>query len=87
MNNRHRLNRSGGRRLNRALHTVSLIRMRLDPTTKAYVARRVTEGKTSRDPQRCLKRAICRRLFKILERSGRASETGYEVSLKGLDSI
>ncbi|MFE6904655.1 hypothetical protein ACFVFJ_49285 [Streptomyces sp. NPDC057717] len=45
--------------------------MRLDPVTKAYVARRVSEGKTSRDAQRCLKRAICRQLFKILERSDR----------------
>jgi hypothetical protein len=39
LTNRHRLNRSGDRQLNRALHTISLIRMRLDPTTKAYVAR------------------------------------------------
>lgn len=71
LTNRHRLNRSGDRQLNRALHTISLIRMRLDPTTKAYVARRVAEGKTSRDAQRCLKRAICRQLFKILEHSDR----------------
>jgi hypothetical protein len=47
--------------------------MRLDPATKTYVARRVAEGKTSRDAQRCLKRAICRQLFKILERSDRDS--------------
>ncbi|MGW7348879.1 transposase [Streptomyces sp. NPDC054854] len=67
--NRHRLNRSGDRQLNRAMHTIALIRMRLDPATKAYVTRRITEGKTSRDAQRCLKRAICRQLFKILERA------------------
>ncbi|MEE1805381.1 IS110 family transposase [Streptomyces sp. BE133] len=78
LTNRHRLNRSGDRQLNRALHTISLIRMRLDPTTKAYVARRVAEGKTSRDAQRCLKRAICRQLFKILEHSDRETGTNSE---------
>ncbi|MEU9255945.1 hypothetical protein AB0D66_29405 [Streptomyces sp. NPDC048270] len=48
------------------MHIIILIRMRLDPATKAYVARRITEGQTSRDAQRCLKRAISRQLFKIL---------------------
>jgi transposase len=41
-----------------------------DTATKVYVARRIAEGKSSRDAQRCLKRVICRQLFKILERSG-----------------
>ncbi|MFC6060859.1 IS110 family transposase, partial [Streptomyces pratens] len=68
LTNRHRINRSGDRQLNRALHTITLIRIRLDPTTRAYVARRTSEGKTARDAQRCLKRAICRQLFKLLER-------------------
>ncbi|MFD5937009.1 hypothetical protein [Streptomyces sp. NPDC060333] len=49
------------------MHTITLIRMRLDPATKTYVARRISEGRTSRDAQRCLKRAISRQLFKILE--------------------
>ncbi|MGW1092377.1 transposase [Streptomyces sp. NPDC002596] len=69
LTNRHRLNRSGDRQLNRAMHTITLIRMRLDPTTQAYVARGITEGKTSRDAQRCLKRVICCQIFKILERT------------------
>ncbi|MFF8868131.1 transposase [Streptomyces sp. NPDC015139] len=66
---RHRLNRSGDRQLNRAMHTITLIRMRLDPSTKTYVARKIAEGKTARDAQRCLKRAVCRQIFKILERA------------------
>ncbi|MER5547962.1 IS110 family transposase, partial [Streptomyces sp. NPDC002589] len=66
--NKHRLNRGGDRQLNRAMHTITLIRMRLDPATKAYVARRIGEGKSPRDPQRCLKRNICRQISKILER-------------------
>ncbi|MCX5435295.1 transposase [Streptomyces sp. NBC_00063] len=87
LTNRHRLNRSGDRQLNRALHTISLIRMRLDPPTKAYVTRRVSEGKTSRDAQRCLKRAICRQLFKILERSDRSVGMRPEILSQRLDAI
>ncbi|MGW4277986.1 hypothetical protein ACWEGQ_37985 [Streptomyces seoulensis] len=60
------------------MHTITLIRMRLDPTTKAYVARRITEGKTSRDAQRCLKRTICRQVFKILERAHRTKIKSVE---------
>ncbi|MFE5406217.1 transposase [Streptomyces sp. NPDC056580] len=75
LTNRHRINRSGDRQLNRALHTITLIRMRLDPSTKTYVARRISEGKTSRDAQRCLKRVVCRQLFKILEHSDRTTRT------------
>lgn len=44
---RHRLNRSGDRQLNRALHTVVLVRMRQDPATKAYVERRQAEARAS----------------------------------------
>ncbi|MFK0297366.1 transposase [Streptomyces sp. NPDC090442] len=68
LTNEHRLNRGGDRQLNRAMHTITLIRMRLDPATKAYVARRTGEGKSPRDAQRCPKRNICRQIFKILER-------------------
>jgi transposase len=65
---RHRLNRSGDRQLNRALHTIVLARPRDDPQTRAYAARRRSEGKSARDIRRCLKRAIARQLFKLLER-------------------
>jgi transposase len=53
---RHRLNRSGDRRANNALFHIVLVRMRHDPATRAYVARRTTEGKTSTEIMRCLKR-------------------------------
>ena len=65
---RHRLNRSGDRQLNAALHTIALTRLRYDPETRAYAARRTTQGKTRRDVKRCLKRSIARQLFKLLER-------------------
>jgi len=68
---RHRLNRGGDRRLNRALHTVALVRLRDDPTTRAYAARRRGDGKSPREIRRCVKRAIPRHLFKLLQRYDR----------------
>jgi transposase len=65
--NRHRLNRYGDRQLNRALHTVVLSRVRYDQPTRDYVARRTTEGKTTREIKRCLKRYIARDLYRLLE--------------------
>jgi transposase len=59
------------RRLNRALHTVALVRLRDDPATRAEAARRRAEGKSPREIRRCVKRAIARQLFKLLQRLDR----------------
>ena len=64
---RHRLNRCGDRQLNRALHTIALSRIRHDQTTRNYAERRTTQGKTSREIKRCLKRYIARDLYRLLE--------------------
>jgi transposase len=64
---RHRLNRSGDRQLNCALHTIALTRTKHDPETRAYVERRTEEGKTPREIKRCLKRYLARRLFRLME--------------------
>lgn len=53
---RHRLNRGGDRRLNRALHLATVVRIIHDPATRAYAERRQAEGKTSREIRRRLKR-------------------------------
>jgi transposase len=50
------------------LHTIVMARLRDDPATRPYAARRTAEGKSTRDVRRCLKRAIARQLFKLLER-------------------
>jgi transposase len=63
---RHRLSRGGDRQLNRALHTVILQRRQHDPATKAYIARRVSEGKSRREAVRLLKRYLARHLYRIL---------------------
>lgn len=64
---RYRLNRSGDRQLNRALHVITLSRLRHDPATRAYAERRQAEGRTNREIQRCLKRYISRQLYRHLE--------------------
>ncbi|MBG6225944.1 transposase [Arthrobacter sp. CAN_A2] len=43
---RHRINRGGDRRLNRALHMAIVTRMRMDPRTCTYVERRTAQGNT-----------------------------------------
>lgn len=64
---RHRLSRGGDRQLNRALHTVVLVRAKVHLPTKAYIARRISEGKTKREAMRSLKRYYARHLFGLLE--------------------
>ena len=63
---RHRLHRGGDRQLNRAIHIIALGRMAWDPETRAYIQRRVTEGKTKREALRCLKRHIARQIWHLL---------------------
>lgn len=64
---RYRLNRSGNRQLNRALHTIVLTRLTKDEPTQAYADRRRAQGKTDREIKRCLKRYVARELYRILE--------------------
>jgi hypothetical protein len=40
--------------------------MATDPRTMAYVARRTTEGKTTTEIIRCLKRYVAREVYKAL---------------------
>lgn len=63
---RHRLNPHGNREANRALYVVALNRMRRDPRTRAYVAKRTAEGKSKREIMRCLKRYIAREIYRVL---------------------
>jgi hypothetical protein len=63
---RHRLNRGGDRRLNKALHYIAITRMSRDAGTKAYLERRIAEGRTRREVRRCIKRYLARHLFRTL---------------------
>jgi transposase len=64
---RHRLSRGGDRQLNRALHTVILHRRQHDTATRDYIARRVAEGKSTRDATRILKRYLARHLYRVMQ--------------------
>ncbi len=64
---RYRLDRSGDRKLNRALHMILVTRKRSHPATIAYIERRLQEGKTRRETNRCLKRYLARSLYRLLE--------------------
>ena len=64
---RHRLSRYGDRQLNRAIHTIAITRTRDCPKTQAYIAKRISQGKTTREARRCLKRYIARHLYRLLE--------------------
>jgi transposase len=70
---RHRLNRGGDRQLNRALHVIALTRLRQDPTTQRYVARRRAQGKNDKEIRRCLKRTLARQLYRLMQRQLTAS--------------
>lgn len=63
---RHRLNRGGDRRLNKALHTVAMVRMTHDEETKRYTHKRTQEGRTTKETRRCIKRYLARKVYRIL---------------------
>lgn len=62
----HRLNRTGDRQLNRALHSIANSRMRYEPRSRDYVERRTAQGMTRPRIRRCLKRYIARELHQHL---------------------
>jgi transposase len=72
---RHRLHRGGNRQLNRAIHIIALSRARTDPSTRAYLDRKHTEGKSKREAIRCLKRHIARHIWRILYTAEAAPRT------------
>jgi transposase len=66
---RYRLDRSGDRQANHALWRIAITRMGSDPRTRAYVERRLAEGKSKLEIIRILKRYIAREVFPLLPRS------------------
>jgi transposase len=66
---RHRLNRGGDRQLNRALHTIVMLRQVHHGPTRAYTSRRIAQGKSQREIRRYLKRTLARQLYRLLERT------------------
>jgi transposase len=67
LHQRHRLNRGGDRKLNRALHVIALNRVRRHPETAAYYTRLLATGKTPREARRCVKRILARHFYRQLQ--------------------
>ena len=63
---RHRLNRSGNRQLNCALHRMAVTQGRVHPPAKEYLARKEREGQSRREALRCLKRHLARVVYRTL---------------------
>lgn len=66
---RHRAGRGGDRAANSALHLAVISRMRVDPRTKDYIARRTAEGMGKLEIMRCLKRYLAREIYYLIKNS------------------
>jgi transposase len=64
---RHRLDQGGNRQINAALHRVIVTRARCHPQTRDYIERRRSQGKSTREAIRCLKRYLTRRVWRLLQ--------------------
>jgi transposase len=65
--NRHRLNRSGNRQLNCALHRIAISQGQHHPPARAYLARKEAEGNSRKEALRCLKRHLARTVYRTLQ--------------------
>ncbi len=63
---RHRLHRGGNRQLNAALYRIAIVQQRHHPQAKAFLARKLREGKTPREARRALKRHLANVLYRHL---------------------
>jgi transposase len=65
---RWRLNRGGDRQANCALWGIVITRLSNDPRTRAYMARRLAEGRSKPEVIRILKRYVAREVYRHLPR-------------------
>ena len=63
---RHRLNRSGNRQLNCALHRMAITQGRVHAPARAYLARKQAHGHSRKEALRCLKRHLARVVYRTL---------------------
>ncbi len=82
--NKYRLNRGGDRAANAALHRIAVVRLGMDPETRAYAARSAAQGKTKKDILRCLKRAIAREAYRLILEPQPAADTSLRPTRRAL---
>jgi len=66
-NKRHRLNPGGNRQLNATLHRIAVTQLRVHPPARAYLDKKLAEGKTYREAIRCLKRQLANTVWALLQ--------------------
>ncbi|MEU4782180.1 IS110 family transposase [Micromonospora sp. NPDC023633] len=73
---RHRLNPTGNRQLNTALHTIALVQARDEGPGRVYYQRKLSEGKTPAEARRALKRRLTNVLYRHLTKDQLKLATG-----------
>jgi transposase len=73
---RHRLSRLGNRRINRVLHIMAIVQLRHDTPGRAYYRRRLTDGKTTMEALRALKRHLSDVVYKQMVRDAKRAADG-----------
>jgi transposase len=66
---RHRLNRTGNRKLNSTIHMIAVTQARMHPPAIAFMDKKRSGGMSNREALRCLKRHISRAVFKTMLRA------------------
>ncbi|MEQ9323527.1 MAG: IS110 family transposase [Polyangiaceae bacterium] len=78
---RHRLSRSGDRRLNSAIHLIAVTQVRMrDSTGRAYFDKKIAEGKTRNEAMRCLKRRLANHLWRMMIADERRSSADVDAA-------
>lgn len=74
---RHRLNRGGNRRLNSVLYRIVLTQAHHLPEARAYIERRVSQGKTRREAHRALRRFVIRAIWRLWQECQQVQTTNF----------
>lgn len=73
---RHRLSRSGDRRLNSTIHLIAVTQVRMrNSIGRAYFDKKIAEGKTRNEAMRCLKRHLVNRIWRMMIADERRLDT------------
>jgi transposase len=70
------VNLHGNRRLNHAIHIAAIVQLRFDCDGRRYYLRKIADGKTRKEAQRCLKRRISDAIYHQLVADAPAGERG-----------
>jgi transposase len=76
-NGRVRVNKSGNRQLNAALHRIALTQTQRDGLGRAYYDKRIAAGDSKTEALRCLKRRLARIVFNTLKNNPSTAAASY----------